>query len=117
VTAAAPAAAAPAPAPAAGSKAAPAVAQVDTNVVRDTVTIAIEGQTVDIEAITRFMRQLEMSPFLSDVQLGKSQLSIVDNREVTSFSLQANYVRVDSGSVIRRVPLAASVTPVTPAGN
>lgn len=118
-TAAAPAGAAPAPAPApaAGSKAAPAVAQVDTNVVRDTVTIAIEGQTVDIEAITRFMRQLEMSPFLSDVQLGKSQLSIVDNREVTSFSLQANYVRVDSGSVIRRVPLAASVTPVTPAGN
>jgi Tfp pilus assembly protein PilN len=115
--AAGPAAAAPAAPAAAGSKATPAVAQVDTNVLRDTVTIAIEGQTVDLEAITRFMRQLEMSPFLSDVQLGKSQLSIVDNREVTTFSLQAIYVRVDSGSVIRRVPLAASVTPVSPAGN
>lgn len=79
------------------------------------MTINLEGETVDIEAITRFMRQLEASPFISDVQLGKSQLSVVAGREVTTFSLQAYYTRVDSGSVIRRVPLAASVATV--AGN
>ena len=95
--------------------AAPVVATLDTSVARDVVTINLQGQTVDLEAITHFMRQLEMSPFLSDIKLGKSQLSLVDRREVTTFSLQANYVRVDSGSVIRRVPLAASVTSV--AGN
>ena len=95
-------------------KAAPLVT-VDTNIVRDSVTIAIEGQTVDIEAITRFMRQLEASPFISDVQLGKSQLTIERGKEVTTFSLQASYTRVDSGSVITRVPLTASVTPA--AGN
>lgn len=113
---AAPAAGTPAAAaakPAAGAAAKPA--GLDTNIVRDTVTINLEGQTVDIEAITRFMRQLEASPFLSDVQLGKSQLSVVAGREVTTFSLQALYARVDSGSVIRRVPLAASVATV--AGN
>jgi len=95
--------AAPAARPAAGS---------DTTVVRDTVTIAIEGQTVDIEAITRFMRQLEASPFVGDVQLGKSVLVLEEGTEVTSFSLKARFVRQDGGSVVRRVPLTASVTPV-----
>lgn len=115
------AAAAPAAGAAAAKPATPAAgktvakAGLDTNIVRDTVTINLEGQTVDIEAITRFMRQLEASPFISDVQLGKSQLSVVAGREVTTFSLQANYARVDSGSVIRRVPLTASVATV--AGN
>lgn len=91
------------------------VATIDTSIVRDSVSISIEGQTVDIEAITRFMRQLEASPFISDVQLGKSQLTIERGKEVTTFSLQASYTRVDSGSVITRVPLTASVIPT--AGN
>lgn len=111
----APAAPAPAPANRAAAGARPAAAGLDTNVMRDMVQLQLEGQTVDIEAITRFMRQLEASPFIGQVQLGKSQLSIIDGREVTTFSLQANYVRVDSGSVIRRVPLSASVT--SPVGN
>lgn len=114
-TAASAAPGAPAPAPAASPAQRAAATALDTNVVRDSVTISIEGQTVDIEAITRFMRQLEASPFISDVQLGKSQLSIIAGKEVTTFSLQASYVRVDSGSVIRRVPLTASIT--STAGN
>lgn len=94
--------------PPAGAK---AKAAADTAVARDEVRIAIEGQTVDIEAITRFMRQLEASPFVSDVQLGKSVLGIVDGTEVTGFTLQAKFVRQDSSSIIRRVPLTASVFP------
>lgn len=110
-----PAAPAAAPAPGGAPGAPKAVATLDTTIHRDSVTIAIEGQTVDIEAITRFMRQLETSPFISDVQLGNSKLTMLGGKEVTTFTLQAQYVRVDSGSVIRRVPLTASVTPA--AGN
>jgi Tfp pilus assembly protein PilN len=87
----------------------------DTTVAREEIQVQIEGQTADIEAITRFMRQLEASPFVSDVQLGKSVLAIEDGSEITAFSLQARFVRQDSSSVIRRVPLMASV--VQTAGN
>jgi Tfp pilus assembly protein PilN len=103
-----------APAPrggAKGAKPAAKAAAADTAVARDEVQIMIEGQTVDIEAITRFMRQLEASPFVSDVQLGKSVLAIEDGTEVTAFTLQAKFVRQDSSSIIRRAPLAASVVP------
>lgn len=103
-----PSAAAPAPK---GAKPAAKDAAADTAVARDEVQIMIEGQTVDIEAITRFMRQLEASPFVSDVQLGKSVLALEDGTEVTAFTLQAKFVRQDSSSIIRRAPLAASVVP------
>ncbi|HEU5175708.1 MAG TPA: PilN domain-containing protein [Gemmatimonadaceae bacterium] len=106
-----PSAAAPAPRGAKGAKPAAKAATSDTAVARDEVQIMIEGQTVDIEAITRFMRQLEASPFVSDVQLGKSVLALEDGTEVTAFTLQAKFVRQDSSSIIRRAPLAASVVP------
>ena len=89
---------------------------VDTTIVRDEVKVGLEGQTVDIEAITRYMRQLEASPFIADVELGKSALTLVDNKEVTTFTLTMTYVRQD-GDLIRRVPLMpAGAAPVT-AGN
>lgn len=106
-----PNAAAPAARGAKGAKPAAKAATADTAVARDEVQIMIEGQTVDIEAITRFMRQLEASPFVSDVQLGKSVLAIEDGTEVTAFTLQAKFVRQDSSSIVRRAPLAASVVP------
>lgn len=87
----------------------------DTAVVREDIQVQIQGQTADIEAITRFMRQLEASPFVSDVQLGKSVLAIEDGSEITQFSLQARFVRQDSSSVVRRVPLLASA--IQPEGN
>ena len=106
-----PNATAPAPRGAKGAKPAAKAATADTAVARDEVQIMIEGQTVDIEAITRFMRQLEASPFVSDVQLGKSVLAMEDGTEVTAFTLQAKFVRQDSSSIVRRAPLAASVVP------
>lgn len=84
-----------------------------TTITPDVVTVSIEGQTVDIEAITRFMRQLEASPFVRDVQLGKSILTLQEGAEVTTFLLEAKFDRPDSTSgVIRRVPLTASVVPI-----
>jgi Tfp pilus assembly protein PilN len=79
--------------------------KVDTTVVREQIQIRILGQTVDIQALTRFMRQLEASPFIANVTLEKSELVLEGNKEVTQFTLWAMYTRPDPSS-LRRVPLA-----------
>ena len=82
--------------------------KVETEIPKDTVKVRLLGRTVDIQALTRFMKQLEASPFLSDVQLQKSELAIDEKKEVTQFTLDVTYTRPDS-SMLRRVPLAVSV--------
>lgn len=82
--------------------------KIETEIPRDTVRLRMVGQTVDIQALTRFMRQLEGSPFLGDVQLEKSELAIADGKEVTQFTINMTYTRPDTASV-RRVPLRVSV--------
>lgn len=49
----------------------------------------IVGHTVDIQALTLFMKTLEASPFIQNVQLTKSDLVLVDTKEVTEFQLEA----------------------------
>ena len=49
----------------------------------------IVGHTVDIQALTLFMKTLESSPFIQNVQLTRSDLVIVDSKEVTEFQLEA----------------------------
>ena len=68
----------------------------------------ITGNTVDIQALTRFMRVLEQSPFIQNVQLSKSDIAMVEGREVTDFNLEAEYQKPDS-SAIRTVPVSLSV--------
>lgn len=72
------------------------------------VNLRLVGNTVDIQALTRFMRLLEASPFIENVQLVKSALILVENKEVTEFTLDASYQSPDS-SAIRTVPLSVSV--------
>ena len=81
--------------------------KVDTEVPRDEVRIRMIGLTPDIQALTRFMRQLEASPFFGDVQLNNSQLAQDQGKDVTQFTLDVTYTRPDT-SVIRRVPLSSS---------
>ena len=81
--------------------------KVDVEVPRDEVRIRMIGLTPDIQALTRFMRQLEASPFFGDVQLNNSQLSQDQGKDVTQFTLDVTYTRPDT-SVIKRVPLSAS---------
>ena len=81
--------------------------KVDVEVPRDEVRIRMIGNTPDIQALTRFMRQLEASPFFGDVQLNNSQLSQDQGKDVTQFTLDVTYTRPDT-SVIKRVPLSAS---------
>ncbi|MGQ0648608.1 MAG: PilN domain-containing protein [Gemmatimonadaceae bacterium] len=68
----------------------------------------IVGNTVDIQALTRFMKLLETSPFVQNVQLAKSEMVMLDGKEVTEFSLDADYERPDK-SVITTAPVSLSV--------
>jgi Tfp pilus assembly protein PilN len=81
---------------------------VQTAIPRDTVRVRVVGNTVDIQALTRFMTQLEASPFLAQVQLAKSERAMDNGKEVTQFQLDMMYSRPDAAQV-RRVPLAVSV--------
>jgi Tfp pilus assembly protein PilN len=72
------------------------------------LTFRLIGQTVDIQALTRFMKDLEASPFIENIQLIKSVTVIVDQREVTEFQLDAMWETPDP-SVIRTVPVALAV--------
>jgi Tfp pilus assembly protein PilN len=79
-----------------------------TQIVRDTVRLRLVGNTVDIQALTRFMKQLENSAFLENVNLVSSQRANDNGKEVTQFQLDMLYTRPGVADV-RRVPLAVSV--------
>ena len=80
----------------------------NTQIVLDTVRIRLVGNTVDIQALTRFMKQLEVSPFLEGVTLQSSARAMDNAKEVTQFQLDMLYTRPGQTDV-RRVPLAVSV--------
>ncbi|MDZ7632769.1 MAG: PilN domain-containing protein [Gemmatimonadaceae bacterium] len=77
-------------------------------VVEPQVTFQIVGNTVDIQALTRFMRVLESSPFVQNVTLNKSNVMLVDTREVTEFTLDVQYQKPDPAAVTT-VPITLSV--------
>jgi Tfp pilus assembly protein PilN len=79
-----------------------------TQIVRDTIRVRLVGNTVDIQALTRFMKQLEVSPLLENVTLMSSQRASDNGKEVTQFQLDMLYTRPGANDV-RRVPLAVSV--------
>jgi Tfp pilus assembly protein PilN len=72
------------------------------------VRFRVIGNTVDIQALTRFMKLLEASPFVENVQLARSDLVMLDGKEVTEFQLDADYERPDP-AVISTVPVSLSV--------
>ncbi len=100
----------PAPAAVPGRPAAPAgvTAQAAVDSAPQRLTFRLIGQTVDIQALTRFMKDLEASPFIEDIQLIKSVTIIVEQREVTEFQLDAAWETPDP-SVIRTVPVSLAV--------
>jgi Tfp pilus assembly protein PilN len=72
------------------------------------VQIQIIGNTVDIQALTRFMKALEASPFIQDVTLLKTTVIPVEGKEVTEFQLSGTYQQPDS-ALVKRVPISLSV--------
>ncbi len=68
----------------------------------------VVGNTVDIQALTRFMRDLETSPFIQNVTLARSDLVMVEQKEVTEFQLEAESEPVDT-TVITVHPLTVEL--------
>jgi len=72
------------------------------------VQFQIDGRTIDIQAYTRFLRQLEASPWLHDVAPLSARTVVESDRPVTAFSIRVHFMRADS-AYIRTVPLSQSV--------
>jgi Tfp pilus assembly protein PilN len=96
----------------AAAAARPAAGGQDTTMVADTVTpptqFQITGRTVDIQAYTKFLRQLEASPWIANVQPLTVTTVVEAERPVTAFTVGAQFVTADS-AYIRTVPLSQSV--------
>lgn len=70
--------------------------------------VLVEGRTVDIQAFTRFLRELEASPWLTGVTALSAETVVEKERAVTAFGIRATFERADS-AYIRTVPLSESV--------
>ena len=100
-----PATPAPAPAPAAKGAAAkdttgPAPAPA--------VQFEVNGRTIDIQAYTKFLRQLEASPWITDVTPVSAQTVVEKDRPITAFTIRGTFKQADS-AYIKTVPLSQSV--------
>ncbi len=102
------AAAAPAPATATAATGADSAKADSSMIVRGPVWFAITGRTVDIQAYTRFLRNLEASPWITDVMPVNAQTVVEQERAITAFTIRASYREADS-AYIRTVPLSQSV--------
>jgi Tfp pilus assembly protein PilN len=71
------------------------------------VQFKIVGHTVDIQALTRFMKSLEASPFIQNVQLSRSDLVQTEGKEVTEFTLEAES-QTPPPFAVKTVPLVVS---------
>lgn len=72
------------------------------------MVVTVIGLTVDIQALTVFMKQLEASPFLGNVTLRVSEVAVSEGKQVTEFTLDVTYTKPDD-SEIRTVPLTVAV--------
>jgi Tfp pilus assembly protein PilN len=79
-----------------------------TTIPRDAITLRLSGRTVDIQAMTQFMQDLENSPFFAGV-FNERTTPAGDRSQgdFFNFQLTMQYTRPDS-SAVRRGPLVAS---------
>jgi Tfp pilus assembly protein PilN len=80
----------------------------DSLATMESMGFRIEGRTVDIQAYTRFLRQLEASPWIRNVTPVSAQTVVEQERPVTAFTIRAEFRRADS-AYIRTAPLSESV--------
>ena len=76
--------------------------------VKPPLTFQITGRTIDIQAYTRFLRQLEASPWIDNVTPVSAQTIVEKERPVTAFSIRASFSPADS-AYIRTAPFSQSV--------
>lgn len=80
----------------------------DTTSKAAALSFKITGRTVDIQAYTRFLRQLEASPWVQEVTPISAMTVVENERPVTAFTLTATFHKADS-AYIRTVALSQSV--------
>jgi Tfp pilus assembly protein PilN len=85
-----------------------AKAKANAEPVKQPLTFRVVGQTVDMQALTTFMKQLEQSPFIEHVQLVRSEIVVVDGKDVTEFQLDAEY-EAPEGDLLSTEPLVIPV--------
>ncbi len=79
-----------------------------TAIPKDEVAVRVTGRTVDIQALTRFMRDLSQSPFLSDVAVERADPGSEQGKEAYQFTLSMRFRRPDT-TALHRVPLVMTV--------
>ena len=72
------------------------------------VAVRILAYTVDLQAVTIFMKNLEASPFLENIVLSSSESATVNGKDVHQFQIDLMYQKPDS-TAIRTVPLSIAV--------
>ena len=83
----------------------------DPSAPRPAQKFTVVGYTVDVQAMTRLIRDMESSPFIQNVQLVESKSAQQQGQvgpPVTEFRLQAEYQMPDS-LFVKRAPIAVSV--------
>lgn len=80
----------------------------DSTAKRPALAFQLNGRTIDIQAYTRFLRQLEASPWIDSVTPVSAQTIVEKDRPVTAFSIRATYTQADS-AYIRTAPFSQSV--------
>ncbi len=95
-------------APPAAAPAARTPADTTADTIPPALVFQLNGRTIDIQAYTRFLRQLEASPWIKDVTPVSAQTVVEHERPVTAFSIRATYASADS-AYIRVAPFSQSV--------
>jgi Tfp pilus assembly protein PilN len=72
------------------------------------LSFQLNGRTIDIQAYTRFLRQLEASPWIENATPVSAQTIVEKDRPVTAFTIRATFSRADS-AYIRTAPFSQSV--------
>jgi Tfp pilus assembly protein PilN len=87
---------------------APKIPALPTTIPKDEVNIRLTGRTVDIQALTRFMRDLSQSPFLSDVFVERADPGNDQGKEMYQFTLSMKFRQPDT-TALHRIPLVVTV--------
>jgi Tfp pilus assembly protein PilN len=72
------------------------------------LTLRVIGLTVDLQALTIFMKQLEASDFIENVTIAGTQATQSEGKTVTEFTLDMAYSKPPA-SAVRTVPLTIAV--------
>src|SRR5687767_10162566 len=63
------------------------------------LSFQLNGRTIDIQAYTRFLRQLEASPWIENATPVSAQTIVEKDRPVTAFTIRATFSRADSAYI------------------